>query len=280
MIVEMSSRKSWTMRTKPRSAIRTVLWLSAFIKVEGKNWERKEGTDDYGKPIHPVRREYLRYAHSDESYAQTSDPESNARQEKAIYEYFGFGYVNRSGLVVMTPAGHEIVSSGNPEEIMLRQLLKWQFPSAACNHSSLPFRHMQVHPFKILLEVLREFDYVTRYEVSLTFFTCLQNDKISQVLEQIAYFRERCEKEGRNQAQLYKEIFQELHPDIQRPSPGSFEDMGDALFRFFEYTGLFTTSGQSGFTTLRVPDRATTKIRQLQDKFTFEFYDDYLNQAE
>lgn len=116
---------------------------------------------------------------------------------------------------------------------MLRQLLKWQFPGAACNHSSLPFRHMQVHPFKILLEVLREFDYVTRYEVNLTFFTCLQDDKIPQVLEQIAYFRERCENKGKSQGQLYKEIFQGLHPDIQRPSPGSFEDMGDALFRVF-----------------------------------------------
>jgi hypothetical protein len=267
------------MRTKPRSAIRTVQWLPAFIKVEGKNWERIEGIDDYEKPIHPVRREYLRYAHPYEDYAQTKDLESNARQEKSIYEYFGFGYVNQSGLVAITPAGYEIVSSGHPEEIMLRQLLKWQFPSAACDHGSLSFRHMHMHPFKILLEVLKEFDYVTRYEVSLAFFTCLQDDKISQVLEQIAYFRERCENEGKNQAQLYKEIFQELHPDIQRPSPESFGDMGDALLRFFEYTGLFITSGQAGFTTLRAPARATTKVQQLQDKFTFEFYDDYIDQA-
>ncbi|MBC8460429.1 MAG: AlwI family type II restriction endonuclease [Deltaproteobacteria bacterium] len=275
----MPPRKSWPMRTKPRSAIRTVQWLPAFIKVEGKDWDRKEGIDNRGEPIHPVRREYLRYAHPYEDYSQTTDPESNARQEKAIYEYFGFGYVNQSGLVVVTPAGREIVSSEHPEELMLRQLLKWQFPSAACNHNSLAFRHMRMHPFKILLEVMKKFDYVTRYEVDLTFFTCLRDDEILQALEQITYFRERCESAGKNQAQLYKEIFQELHPDIQRPSPKSFGDMGDALFRFFEYTGLFTTSGRAGFTTLRVPARAITKVRLLQDKFTFEFHDDYPDQV-
>ena len=78
-----SGRRTWPMRTKPRSAIRAVEWLHTFVAMAaGRDWD--EEADD--GESHPARAAYLAAAYPDIDVSTTQDPESNARQDKALFE--------------------------------------------------------------------------------------------------------------------------------------------------------------------------------------------------
>lgn len=266
-------RLTWTMRTKPRSAIRTVEWLRAFVDTaEGRNWNL---VDEHGH--RPVRRAYVTAAHPDLDLDATPDPESNARQEKVIFAYFGLAYEERgSGIIRITPAGREILATDEPDEVMLRQLLKWQFPNNL--HSGTGFRDMAVFPFEILLRVLDALGEVSCLEIAATFFPCLRREDIPDAVERVAQVRDisRAPREG--DKAHFARVCRTLNPALKRPSPASLLDMADAFTRFAEYTGIVAPSGRGAYTKLRVPKRAELKFRQLVASYRFDLRSDYADQ--
>ncbi len=262
------------MRTKPRSARRTVEWLGPFMATcEGRDWNAV-GEDGH----RPVRRAYVAAAHPDLDLDGTSDPESNARQEKVIYEYLGLAYEEEeTHLIRITPAGRAILDPDQSDEIMLRQLLKWQFPDHV--HRTGEFRHMGVFPFEILLRVLAACGQVNCLEIAATFFTCLRREEIAEVVERVAQVRALKRRRSESENAYAARVCRTLNPDLTRPAPASLLDMADAFSRFAEYTGLVTSSGRGVYSTLRVPDRARLKFRQLLSSYPFELRADYDDQA-
>lgn len=117
---------SWWWRTKPRSIIRTVQWFNYFGKLEGKNWNLEDRNQvssfDLSK-IHPIRREYIFSAHSEEDSNigrltlnkylsgkyDTRETESNGRNDKITYEFFGFGNVDAYPICLRTKDTEEII---------------------------------------------------------------------------------------------------------------------------------------------------------------------------
>ncbi len=266
-------RLTWTMRTKPRSAIRTVEWLRAFVATaEGRNWNL---VDENGH--RPVRRSYVAAAHPDLDFDATPDPESNARQEKIIFSYFGFAYEERgTGIIRVTPAAREILATDDPDEVMLRQLFKWQFPNNV--HSGAAFRHMGVFPFEILLRVLDRLGEVSCLEIAATFFTCLRREDIPDAIQRVGQVRELTRDQGESDRAYFRRVCRTLNPRLKRPSPASLLDMADAFARFAEYTGIVVSSGRGPYTKLRVPARAELKFRQLASSHPFELRSDYDDQ--
>ena len=137
---------SWWWRTKPRSIIRTVQWFNEFGKLEGKNWNYKDPicvSKKDGKAVHPVRREYIYAAHSEDDpnigsltinkylsgKYDIKETESDGRNDKTTFEFFGFGYVNEDGIIKVNDVGKRILSGAFDSEDFLKQLLKLQFPN-------------------------------------------------------------------------------------------------------------------------------------------------------
>ena len=262
-------RLTWTMRTKPRSAIRTVEWFRSFAATaEGRNWDLIDGQGE-----RPVRRAYVRAAHPELDLNAIADPESNARQDKTIFECFGLAYQQPNGTVRVTPAGRALMAGDDPDEIMLRQLLKWQFPSHA--HQGRDFSHMGVFPFEILLRTLAALGEVNRLEIAATFFSCLRREDTAEVVRRVRQARA-VARDPRDSDEVYAtRVCQALNPDLTRPKPTSLLDMADAFSRFAEYTGLVVSSGRSLHTKLRVPERSRLKCSQLVAAYPFVLRDDY-----
>jgi len=263
-------RLTWTMRTKPRSAIRTVEWFRSFAATaEGRDWDAIDG-----QGWRPVRRAYVRVAHPELDLDTITDPESNARQDKTIFECFGLAYQEpRTGLIRVTPAGRALISGDDPGEVMLRQLLKWQFPSQA--HQGRDFRHMAVFPFEILLRVLDALGEVSRLEIAATFFSCLRREDIPDVIQRVRRARDLHRDPGESDDGFAVRVCRTLNPDLSKPKPASLLDMADAFTRFAEYTGIVVSTGRSIHTRLRVPERSQLKFRQLLAAYPFQLRADH-----
>ena len=271
----MANKKFLSFRTKPRSPQKTVKWLEYFSQLEGQNYMKKEINN--GESIFPVRRTYVKLAHPEIDLKEAADPESNARQEKAIYELLGFGYIDEDGKINITKAGKEILKNeGKRDEIMLRQLLKYQFPNYVnSNDSRKKYNEMNVFLMEIVLKMLDELNYLTRYEAAVALMFCCERGKIGQAIEIVKEWRD--EKEQlRNldkdiMEDLFKRITDKHYPDIDINEISSHLTTMDALFRFLEYTSLFVQSGRGDFTKISFREMARNKLNLLLDEYEFEF---------
>ncbi len=272
--MKQAKKMAWTLVPKPRSAIKTVLWFPAMLKVEGAFWNKKINEE------HPVRREYLQYAHPFDEYQKT-DPEVNARMERARYQELGLTYLDASerdenARVVITQAGRELVSNENKEEIILRQLLKWQFPSSL--HASPYYQKMRIFPLEIVIKVLEKYKEVNRFEVAFSFFTCTDIHKIKDVFFKIDEFRKLVKgKPAKQQKVIFSKNFEKYNGKTGNKPETYLGNYDDVLFRYLEYTSIFETSGRGDFTKLYVPERAQLKFQQLAESYAFVFKSDYKN---
>ena len=167
---------SWWWRTKPRSIVKTIQWFKEFGKLEGKNWdeedqERISAFD--GSKIHPVRREYIYNAHGDEDQfikaltasiyfsgrKDTRETESNGRNDKITFEFFGFGFINDDGIINITKVGRKILNGSFDSEDYLKQLLKLEFPNIVSPSKDFS-QGEYIFPFELFCHAIKEFEYL------------------------------------------------------------------------------------------------------------------------
>ncbi len=281
---------SWSWRTKPRSIVRTLQWFKEFGKLQGKNWDEEDQTkrsrfDD--KYVHPIRRSYIYNAHSDEdtnistlSYNQyisgkfdSKETESNGRNDKTTYEFFGFGYVDQNGLIHTTKVGQKIIDNTFDGEDFLKQLLKLQFPNAQFGTPKTFEKDDNIFPLEIIINAISELEYLNRSELVLT-FGCQKKEMIPNVIEGIKNFRKKYNllinknDTGKVKA-LCEEIYIETYGRLENKI-GSFYDYAEALCRCLIYTGIFQVSGRSIATKLRIPEYSKVKFKMLKENYKFE----------
>jgi hypothetical protein len=262
--------QTWTLVPKPRSAVKTMEWLPALLEVEGKDWDARNAAGERF-----VRREYLTHAHPFDVFSET-DPEVNARMEMARYQTLGLAYLDTSdeitdAKVVVTPAGRLLAMSDNKEELLLRQLLKWQFPSNI--HDGAQYIGMKVFPLQIILKLLEKYGSLNRFEVAFSVFTCKSDAEMPEVFERVDAFRRLT---GGQPASNHKAIFQANFARFNGNTGNSPDtylgNYDDTLFRYLEYTGIFETSGRGHFTRIFVPERARLKFGLLLQDYEFRFF--------
>lgn len=282
---------SWAWRTKPRSVVKTVQWFKYFSKLENKNWEEKtEQLDIRGKAIHPIRREYVYNAHKDEDeyLAQISyedyvsgmfdvtETESNARNDKATFEFFGFGYVDSEGNIQSTEVGKLIESDRFDSEDFIKQLLKMHFPSKATEIGRNIPEGKVVFPFEIILKILERFQYVNRYEIGFI-FGCNGVEDIDILYSAIEKFRDKYnELPNKMDRSKCEDIFKQIYTENYGVEPNVNTlcvDYGDAINRSLLYTGLFDLSGRGNYTKVRVAEHAKKKVELLTKKYKFKKID-------
>ena len=282
---------SWGWRTQPRSVLKTVLWFKYFSKLKNKNWEEKlEQLDIRGKAIHPIRREYVYNAHKDEdeNLAQMSyedyvsgmfditETESNARNDKATFEFFGFGYVNEDGIIQSTEVGDLIENDRFDNEDFIKQLLKMHFPSKATDIGRNIPEGKVIFPFEIILKIIDKFKYINRYEMGFI-FGCNSIEEVDVLYSAIEKFREKYNAlPNKMDKTRCESIFKDIYKDSYGIEPNVSTlcgDYGDAINRSLLYTGLFDLSGRENYTKVRVSEHARKKVELLINKYKFQKMD-------
>lgn len=280
---------SWFWRTKPRSIIKTVHWFPYFAELQGKNWDEISihKSNFTKKAVHPVRRNYIYQAHKDEDSSLSNisyedyvsgqmdkkETESNGRNDKTTFEFFGFGYVNKDGIICNTEVGNLIVQGLFDQEHYLKQLLKVRIPNLI-HKTKDKDPDAGVFPFQLVLTALKHFESLNRSELALL-FGCIKNQDIPIMLTAIRTFKEEYELlPKKNNTKAVKKLFETTFLSYYKNMPNqidSYYDYAEALSRSLIYTGLFSISGRSIASKIRVAAHSKKKVALLQEKFQFTF---------
>jgi hypothetical protein len=175
------------------------------------------------------------------------------------------GFINLDPAISLTDAGKEFVFGKRPQEIFLRQLLKFQLPSPY--HIEAP--NIQgtffVKPYLEIIRLIRELEYLTFDELKIFALQLTNYHEFERIKSEIQDFR----IEKQNHAGEYKRFVQETwtkailriyHDNISsgklktRETPelslsnfistkkSNLRDYADACFRYLRFTGLITIS--------------------------------------
>lgn len=280
---------SWSWKTKPRSIIKTVQWFPCFAALEGENWNKKSQalSKKDNKPVHPVRRSYIYAAHSDDdpwlasvSYRDylsgqkdLKETEANGRMDKGAFEFFGFGYVKANGEIAVSEVGRKIVQGSFDDEDYLKQLLKLRLPNFTYETAKMK-KGKFLFPFQLILEAFSNFDSLNRSELALL-FGCEDTADIPAAIKAIAEFKERYQQlPNKNDGAAVKDTFQKVFVSAygqMSNQADSYYEYAEALSRTLVYTGLFSLSGRSIASKVRVAEHSRAKVKLLQEKYEFVF---------
>ncbi|MGH2355552.1 MAG: AlwI family type II restriction endonuclease, partial [Chloroflexota bacterium] len=172
-----------------------------------------------------------------------------ARARFGTYKFFGFVATDGEGFARLTPAGERFVASSRPGEVLLRQLLKWQYPDNQHRGSRWPAEDFAIYPFVATARLIRELGGLTRREIGLFCFTMRRTEDAAATAEAIRQFRARqAQSVGRaGKARSTRGTLAAAQARYQaegrRVVLGSTDDYADALIRSFRYTGLFSVRG-------------------------------------
>ncbi len=174
------------------------------------------------------------------------------------------GFVLLRPKVELTPAGERLLASGRKSEVFLRQLLKFQLPSAYHkNKKGLP--EFNVRPYLELFRLIRHFGSLKFDELMLFGLQLTRYEKFEEIVAKIDAFRkEKAESRGKYKEFLanYKErVVCDLYADdlasgrtktreTKDDSPEAFKmrkknnmrDYADACTRYLRATGMISVS--------------------------------------
>lgn len=172
-----------------------------------------------------------------------------ARARYGTYKFFGFVATQAPGYAYLTPAGERFVTSSRPGEVLLRQLLKWQYPDNQHHGSRWPAEDFAIFPFVATARLIQELGGLSRQEISLFCFTMRRTEDVALTAEAIRQFRQRQTRHrGRvGKATTVRRALEaaqaRYHAEGRRVVVSSTDDYADALIRYFRYTGLFSVRG-------------------------------------
>lgn len=178
------------------------------------------------------------------------------------------GFVDLQPNIALTEAGQALISGRRPQEIFLRQLLKFQLPSPYHIENNSIAGTFYVRPYLEIMRLVRDLEYITFDELKIFALQLTDYRQFDNIKAAILLFRD--EKEARRGE--YKKFVNEqwtqailqIHNDriqagklrTRESADGTLKnfiktqrrnlrDYADACFRYLRYTGLFVFSGHS-----------------------------------
>ena len=170
------------------------------------------------------------------------------------------GFINLKPYIKLTEAGMEFIFGKRPQEIFLRQLLKFQIPSPY--HVPKKAVKFFVKPYLEIMRLIRDLQRLTFDELKIFGMTLIDYRNYDSVLEKIRAFRKTAV--GRYEEKAYnalndtlKEIYSEdivagrtktretadaSLKKFLRTKRHNVRDYADACFRYLRYTQLFAIS--------------------------------------
>jgi hypothetical protein len=156
-------KRTWTITTSPRSPHKLPGTLELLAPLYGRPWD-KETQHKFGA-ILAKNKEFEGDA--------AADPAQSARDRVGrALKAFGFvRYSPRGGVLKITDAGSALVKRSRLDELYLRQMLKWQFPSP--NHGGSEYAHFNIKPFLEVTRLVRDLDGLSKKEINIFCLTLI-----------------------------------------------------------------------------------------------------------
>ena len=178
------------------------------------------------------------------------------------------GFVNLKPFIELTDAGKALIYGNRPQEIFLRQLLKFQLPSPYHTENAHIEGTFYIRPYLEILRLVRELGYITFDEFKIFAVQMTDYHKFDSIKSEIIRFRADKEKnKGRYKAfvnDAWEKAISEIHYDriaagetrtretkdasfkkFINTQKGNMRDYTDACFRYLRYTGLVAISHRS-----------------------------------
>lgn len=245
--------------TSPRTPAKMIPEINLLHEqFEGRKWNSA------------TQEEFIdRLAESDffEGTGSPSDKAFSAR-DRINRAPKSLGFVDLKPHIALTDAGQALISGKRPQEIFLRQLLKFQLPSPYHIENRTIEGTFYVRPYLELLRLVRELEYITFDELKIFAVQLTDYRKFDEIKAAILVFR--AEKE--NHRGEYKHFVNDIWTDAvmiiysDNISEGrtrtretadaslnkfistkksNLRDYADACFRYLRYTGLIYIAHRS-----------------------------------
>lgn len=236
--------------TSPRSPSKMIPEIKLLSeKFGGRKWDKKSQIEFM---------ELLAQTDFFEGGGSKKDKAFSAR-DRITRAPKSLGFINLKPSIELTEAGREFIFGKRPQEIFLRQLLKFQIPSPY----HVPTKKVKffVKPYLEIMRLIRDLQGISFDELKIFGMTLTDYRNYDSVLEKIRSFRAtggRYEEKAYNALNdILKEIYSE---DIEAGRTKTREtadaslkkflqtkrhnvrDYADACFRYLRYTELFAIS--------------------------------------
>ena len=178
------------------------------------------------------------------------------------------GFVDLKPHVALTNAGEALISGKRPQEIFLRQLLKFQLPSPYHIENRSITGTFYVRPYLEIMRLVRELEYITFDELKIFAVQLTDYRKFDVLKSEILAFRVKKEARKGEYKRLVNEVWTDAVMSIYSDNisegrtrtretadaslkkfistkKSNLRDYADACFRYLRYTGLVSLSHRS-----------------------------------
>jgi AlwI restriction endonuclease len=292
--------KSWSFPTSPRNPEKISLELkilSQFVdvwKAQGKKWTPNAAQIEFGEALRASgeieedsNAKQTLYFQRQADTITIANLAWTARARFGTFKFLGFTHITKEGYADLTEAGRRIINTKRPDIIMLKQLIKWQYPDNQHKGKTYPEGTFHIWPFMAVSQLIMELGGLTKQELALFCFTMTTMQDIAKARKAIADFRVLYAKEKgkvpkRQLVSTTRKAFKEQAREQGFKLPtDSFRDYADALGRYMRYTGLFSINGNHIIVAKgrekEVEDILKLKLELHSYKDRANFYDYYGN---
>lgn len=175
------------------------------------------------------------------------------------------GFVDLSPQIQLTDAGHALIYGKRPQEIFLRQLLKFQLPSPYHTENKKIAGTFRIRPYLEILRLIRTLGYITFDEFKIFAVQMTDYNKFDEIRNAILEFRHNKTTHKGQYKRFVNEVWErailEIHKDriaegktktretvdsslkkFVMTQKGNMRDYTDACFRYLRYTNLIAIS--------------------------------------
>ena len=178
------------------------------------------------------------------------------------------GFVDLKPRIFLTDAGKDFIYGKRPEEIFLRQLLKFQLPSPYHKESRKISGTFFVRPYLEIFRLIRDLGYLTFDELKIFAVQLTDYRNYNSIKSKIEHFRVEKEKYRGQYKKFVNSVWidaiMDIHSDriaegrtrtrenrdsslhaFVKTQKSNMRDYADACFRYLRYTGLVTIAHKS-----------------------------------
>jgi len=245
--------------TSPRTPAKMIPEIRLLHELfEGRKWDSA------------TQEEFIDRLAESEFFEGTGSPKDKAfsardrinRAPKAL------GFIDLKPQIALTDAGKSLILGKRPQEIFLRQLLKFQLPSPYHTENSAIAGTFFVRPYLEIMRLVRELEYITFDELKIFAVQLTDYRRFDNVKAAILAFRTEKENHRGEYKRFVHDVWTEAVMNIYSDNisegrtrtrqtadaslkkfittkKSNLRDYADACFRYLRYTGLVSIAHRS-----------------------------------